>query len=107
MNGLLNVRSHRKVDFSDFTVVRSFYGYAGKSTETNQFLLEVVSIGPNKHQNFLSRISSMRTTIFGPRPFFATAIFAFRPRKVLETFLIQQNVRNCHIYIQLMKQHMT
>ena len=34
-------------------------------------------------------------------------IFAFWLRKVLEGKTIQQNVRNGHIYIQLMKQHMT
>ena len=31
----------------------------------------------------------------------------FRHRKVLESKTVQQNVRNGHIYIQLMKQHMT
>ena len=34
-------------------------------------------------------------------------IFVFRLRKVLESETIQQIVRNGHIYIQLMKQHMT
>ena len=34
-------------------------------------------------------------------------IFAFWLRKVLEGKTIQQNVRNGHNYIQLMKQHMT
>ena len=29
-----------------------------------------------------------------------------RFRKVVETFPIQQNVRNSHVYIQVMKQHM-
>ena len=46
---------------------------------------------------------------FGPRPFFAIRAylnFVFWARKVVETFSIQQNVRNGHIYIGLMKQHM-
>ena len=34
-----------------------------------------------------------------------TPIVEFRSRKVVETFLIQQNVRNGHIYIRVMKQH--
>ena len=51
---------------------------------------------------------SMSYGRFGPRPFSTLVplqIFAFWPRKVLETFPIQQNVRNGHIYIGVMKQH--
>ena len=38
-------------------------------------------------------------------PYASGWIFAFRPRKVVETFSIHQNVRNGHVYIRLMKQH--
>ena len=38
-------------------------------------------------------------------PYASGWIFAFRPRKVVETFWIHQNVRNGHVYIRLMKQH--
>ena len=37
-------------------------------------------------------------------PYASGWIFLFRPRKVVETFRIQQNVCNGHVYIQLMKQ---
>ena len=39
-------------------------------------------------------------------PFAYGAFFVSRPRKVVETFWIHQNVRNGHVYIRLMKQHM-
>ena len=57
-------------------------------------------------REFLQKMSPGR---FGPRPFFAIRAylnFVFWARKVAETFSIQQNVRNGHIYIGLMKQHM-
>ena len=38
-------------------------------------------------------------------PYASGWIFLFRPRKVVETFRIHQNVCNGHVYKQLMKQH--
>ena len=47
-----------------------------------------------------------KNLILGIRPTVLGWIFVSWPRIVLETIWIHQNVRNCFIYIRLMKKHM-
>ena len=53
------------------------------------------------------KVKQAQDEIFMLKTCFPQNHFVFRRRKVQESKTIHQNVRNGHIYIQLMKQHMT